>query len=147
MRVTCQHGYYKFYPDDNGSLARFSKLFYIDFVAVKDYYVFKGLETLKNYSIAGSIYYNLPALKTFEGEPWEVMKENSFVFDLTTGLLLPSLSIIATDRLKSFNQYFTADSRILQAGTRDQSLSQILSYDSDFDFDIMRQRIRWIQYE
>lgn len=147
MRVLCDHGFYRFYPDDNGSLARFSHLFAIDLEKERDYYTFSYLKGLKDYSLAGSFYSTGLATKTFEGYPWEIMRANGLVFNFSTGLLVPKIAIINSEKLIPANQFFLCGSRLLQAGSRDQSANQILSYDSDFDFDINKQRIRWVSYE
>lgn len=132
MRVLCRHGHFAFYPRTAADISKFSNFFDVTLKRERDYYTFSGLYGAKNYSLALKPYLNLPALKTYEGEPWEVMKENNFVYSLTLGLIVPKLAIISLVELPLIGFYYRAGGSLLQPGSRTKLGRQILSYSGEF---------------
>lgn len=147
MRVLCRHGHFAFYPKRLSDITRFTSFFKEDLVRVDDYYTFENLAEAENYSILGKPYVNLPALTTYEGKPWEVMRENGFVYHVASGLLVPKLSILIPVNPPQAGYYFLAQTPIIQPGSRNLSLQQILSYDGEFHQDTFRLRVSSYQYE
>ncbi len=133
MRVLCRHGHFAFYPRKASDISKFSNYFDVTLVRERDYYTFEGLLDAPNYSLTGFPFLNLPALATFEGEPWEVMRENGFVYDLRLGLIVPKLSVIGIVDLPLVGYYFLAKGSLVQPGTRTMIGRQILSYSAEFE--------------
>jgi hypothetical protein len=115
-------------------------------VAERDYYTFEGLKDAPSYSLTLSPYLNLPAIKTFEGEPWEVMRENDFVYSLSLEILVPKLSIIGLADLPLVGYVFRGGT-ILQPGTRNLLGQQILSYDGEYIDEAYGLRLSGYEYE
>jgi hypothetical protein len=148
MRILCRHGHFALYPESAEEISKFqswtnTKLFRSD-----DFYTFERLYDLPNYSLTGAPFGNILALKTFEGKPWEVMKENGYVYNVTTKLIVPKLAIVDMVSLNFGQYYYSVQNGILQPGTR-QPLppKQILSYDAYFDCDKFQLKIFGVEYE
>lgn len=135
MRVLCQHGFFFFYPRRASDIVEFTGFFGIELVRENDYYTFPELKGLERYSILGSTYGSLPAIATYEGRhPWEVMRENGWVYSLALGALVPKASITLLVRPPLVDKgYFIAETPLLQPGSRNSAGEQILSYDAFFD--------------
>lgn len=148
MRVLCRHGHFAFFPKRAKDVARYARFFDQDLVREGDYYTFEALAELPRYSIAGKIFGNLPALETYEGRaPWEVMRENDFVYSLQLGLLVPKLAIVSIVQLPRSDTYFISPTPLFQPGVRDTSGQQILSYDAEFIQDSFQLKIIEVAYE
>lgn len=113
-------------------MSRFSNYFDVTLKRERDYYTFDGLYGADSYSLLGKPFLNLPAIKTFEGLPWEVMKENDFVYNLTLGLIVPKLSVIGIVDLPLVGFFYRAGGSLIQPGTRTLLGRQILSYSGEF---------------
>jgi hypothetical protein len=87
MIIKCNHGYYKFYEETPEEIAKFNTFYGQDLTAKDDYYTFAALKDLEKYSIKGALYGALTALESFEGEIWEVMRKNGFVYDFLNKVL------------------------------------------------------------
>lgn len=148
MRVLCRHGHFAFYPRKSSDLNRFAQSFGVDLVREEDYYTFKGLAGAPDYSLALKPYMNLlPAIKTYAGKPWEVMRENGFVFNVALGLVVPKLSIIGLADINQVGFYFVTNVPLLQPGVRTILGRQILSYSGEFYEDKFYLRILEYTYE
>lgn len=133
MRVLCRHGHYAFYPRDSAELARFSDWADIALVQERDYFTFDGLADLETFAIKGKPYGGfLPAIKTFCGEPWEIMRENSFVWNLALEMLVPAASIVNVSKPVPTNWCWQSDVTLFQAGSF-FSGQKVLSFDGELD--------------
>ena len=147
MRVLCRSGHFAFYPRTSSDLARFSKYFAVSLKRENDYYTFEGLFGAKNYSLLGKPYLNLPALKTFEGSPWDVMKANDFVYHIGLGIIVPKLAVIGVVDLPLIGFYFRSKSPLLQPGVRTILGRQIMSYAAEFVYEGDALRVLEFGYE
>ena len=134
MRIVVRHGYFSFYPRNAEELSRIQNIYDLELQRVQDFYTFARLVEAKDYSLIGAPYLNLTANKTFEGKPWEVMRENSFVYHMETQLLLPKTSITTVIDLPLINHYYLVENALIQPGSRLRSGEQIISYDAEFEF-------------
>lgn len=113
MRVRCLHGYFIFDEMRQGQISDFMNLTGLSLVPKDNYYTFEGLEDAPEYSLLGKTYLNLPAVALYEGKPWEVFEANEFVFDFTTGLLVPITSIARIIEIKQAGNMFVSNGLIL----------------------------------
>ena len=91
MKVICENGYYKFYPQKTGDLI----LNRLKLVAVKDYFTFPALAELPAYSIQNQLFWGvIPAEKTFCGRPEELLKVNSLTFNLELNTITPTRLVL-----------------------------------------------------
>ncbi len=148
MRVLVRHGHFAFFPRGPSDIARFARIFDEELVRVGDYYTFEALSELPRYSLIANLFGNLPAITTYEGRsPWEVMRENDFVYNVALGLLVPKLSIVSVMQAPRSDSYFISPTPLIQPGTRDSSGQQVLSYDADFNQDLFQLKVLEVFYE
>lgn len=113
MKVECIHGYFKFSEISPGQIGKFADLFDADIKRSGDHYTFADLVDAPDYSIAGGLFLGVPTLSTYEGEPWEVMKENNLVYNFSLGLVVPVLSVVQVSGLQRSSFYLGSDGLIL----------------------------------
>ena len=108
MRITCQHGYYKFYPQTIGEVEIWRRDRGIDLVKCRDYMTFKECAEFPDYSFTGWILGNSIAKVNYAGEPWEVMEKNGLAW---TPLLGVTEKILNTNLLTAVKGacIYTAD--------------------------------------
>lgn len=147
MRVLCRHGHFSFYPRDADDISRFSNYFSVTLKREEDYYTFERLFEAPHYSLLGKPYINLPAIETYEGSPWDVMRENGFVYHLGTGLIVPKASIVSIVEIPMVGHYFRAGGSLIQPGSRTLLGRQILSYSGEFIKEGLSLRISEFEYE
>jgi hypothetical protein len=131
------HGYFVFEEQRAGEVSDFMRLFEVDLVRKDHYFTFEDLEDAPDYSIAGAPLLNTVAIATFAGLPWEVFEQNELVYDFTTGLLVPLLSITRIVSLKAAGNYFVSPGLILPGSLTDEG-TRVTAYASWFSFDTMK---------
>jgi hypothetical protein len=144
MRLLCRHGHYAFYPEEAYEIQVFNSFYGSSLVRDGDFYTFSGQVGAPNYSLIGKTYKNIPAVARYEGNPWDVMKANGFVFNLVTGLFVPAASIVSVVSLAMTGQFFLTKNTLIQAGAFDARGLKILSYDAEFW--IEQNQLRVIEY-
>ncbi len=148
MRVLCRHGHFAFYPDNAEDVARYCRFFDIELVRSGDFYTFEALADLPRYSLQVKPFGGLPAITTYEGRgPWEVMRENGFVYNVLLERLVPKLTIIGVLQAPRSDSYFISPTPLFQPGVRDSSGQQILSYDAEFIPETSKLKIIQVAYE
>lgn len=132
MRVLCRHGHYAFYPRNEKDISRFSSYYDEELVRERDFYTFPRLQNAPNYSLAGKLYQGTIAIRTFAGEPWEIMRENNYVYHIASGLLVPKAGITIIVDPPQIGYSFLAQSPLLQAGSFNSAGQRLLSFDGEF---------------
>lgn len=138
MRVRCLHGYFIFDEMRQGQISDFMNLTGLSLVSKDNYYTFEGLEDAPEYSLLGKNYLNLPAVALYEGKPWEVFEANEFVFDFTTGLLVPIVSITRLIEIKQAGNLFVTNG-LIQPGSLTKEGKRVKDYAAWFS----RDRLTW----
>lgn len=138
MRVRCIHGYFIFDEMRQGQISDFMNLTGLSLVPKDNYYTFEGLEDAPEYSLLGKTYLNLPAVALYEGKPWEVFEANEFVFDFTTGLLVPIVSITRLVEIKQAGNLFVTNG-LIQPGSLTVEGKRVKNYAAWFS----RDRLTW----
>lgn len=82
MKVICEHGYYKFFPEGASEVVQFEDTFGRELVAVGNYYTFAKLAALENYSIEGQDYGGIPAKVNYAGRVEDVFRENQLKYNI-----------------------------------------------------------------
>lgn len=142
MRVICRNGFFSFYPERSSDVTEFCSYFEIDLVRMEDFYTFPILAEIPNYSIQGAPLSNLVANKTYEGKPWEVLRENRMVYSIEGEILVPMISVVDTVDLYLSNFYYIAQAVLIQPGARSRSGKKIVSYDAQMDLAMRKLNIR-----
>lgn len=130
MKVNCQHGFFIFEEEDPGEVSMFMETFKdIELVSYGRYFTFDDLGNAPDYSIIGKPLIDIPAIKTFEGEPWEVFEANGFVYDFSTGLVRPINSVTQlTSITQAGNILLSPGNGLILPGSITKSGARIKSY-------------------
>lgn len=140
MRVICNHGFVKFYPQQPEDLVRFKRKLGIDLYSERDYFTFEALLDLPRFSIAAMPYEGVPAIKTFEGrDASDVMRENRLVYSMELETIIPVDAVIAvTDLAQSLN-YAIISGPFLEPGARlSGTVQRVVSYNGWLSLDYQR---------
>lgn len=148
MKVLCRHGHFAFFPRDESDISRFANYYNLTLVSENDYYTFPTLKGAPRYSLRLLPWVGLPATVTYEGQnPWDVMRENRFVFSLAFRTVVPVTSVITLIELPRSANYFLASTALIQPGSRLKTGQQILSYDGEYLPDSFKLKIRSFGFE
>lgn len=133
MKIRCIHGYFLFEEEQGGEISQFMSLFGVELVAVENYYTFAKLAEAKDYAIIGGTYLGAPVTKTYEGKPWEIMRENKLIYHFNNDIVQPIDTITDTTDIKQSGSYFLARGLIIPGallnGTRIKSYSGFYVFD------------------
>lgn len=113
MKIECIHGYFKFTETDPGQLSQFESRFGFDLERSGDHFTFADLVDPPLYSIAGDTYLGSPALVTFAGEPWDVMRENGLVYNFALGLVVPIATVLVAPKIQQAGYAFVSNGMLL----------------------------------
>jgi hypothetical protein len=147
MRVICRHGHFAFYPRRASDIYTFATSFNVELEREQDYFTFSGLVGAEEYSLLGKTYLDLPAIKTYQGRPWEVMKANDFIYNMSLETIVPKSSIVGVTELTQKGLFYVCNVPLLQPGVRTVLGRQILSYSGEFSEDKFYLRILEFSYE
>lgn len=146
MQVKCQHGFFKFFEQRVGEIAKFSSLTEFELVPENDYFTFDFISDAPKYALIGGEYLGAQVTKTFEGEPWEIFEENKLVFDFSQDLVLPILSVVKSVELFASDNYYISNGLILPGSVTDDG-QRVTDYSAYFYFDSMKFKYTEVQFE
>ncbi len=148
MRIVCRHGHIAFYPRYAVEISQFVEYWGVSLIRVDDYFTFAPLAELDRFSLAGLAYGNLTANTTYEGRnPWDVMRENEFVYHIGSSVLLPKSSIaIQVDPTLS-SGFWVPATTLVQPGSRNRAGNQILSYSGEYNNHFAELKVSEYSYE
>lgn len=114
MKISCRHGYFIFEETKVGQISDFISWSGLTIVPLPNgTYTFKALENAPRYSLEGKALLDFIALKTFEGEPWEVFEANGVVYDFGKGVVAPILSVTTVTTIRTAGNRFVSPGLIL----------------------------------
>lgn len=114
MRIRCVHGYFKFEEDFSGEIARFVNMYDMEIVSTEEgYYTFPFLLDAEMYALAGKPYLGVVATKTYEGNPWEIMRENNLVYDPSRDIVVPIETITDSLVIEETDTYYISRGLII----------------------------------
>jgi hypothetical protein len=122
MRIVCRHGFFEFFEDGPGEVSTFMSVFGFRLSPFRNRFTFTELLDAETFSVEGVEYLVEIASKTYEGEPWDVMRENGLVFDFIEGKLVPILSIVESIRLSRMGNFYQSNGLILPGSLNDEGL-------------------------
>lgn len=134
MEVKCLGGYFIFTEHGPGEISRLQSLFDLDLSLDGDTFTFTGLVDAPRYSILGGTYLGAPCIKTFEGEPWDVLSENKLVYDFMNDKVVSMATIIQSVSLDLVDYYYLSDGLILPGSITDDG-QRIIDYSAWYSFD------------
>lgn len=146
MRIKCLHGYYMFEESKAGQIADFLNLFGFQLISKDGYYTFSSLDSAPEFSIKGSTYLGAPCTKSFEGKPWEVMKQNGLVYDFVNDAVVALETIAYKIQLLETNSYFLSNGMIVAGSVRDDG-SRVRDYAAHYLFDTAKFKYSEVSFE
>lgn len=146
MEIKCLHGFFKFTEHAEGEISQFASLFDLDLVLQDDYFTFDSLSEAPRYSIAGSTYLGAPATETFEGDPWQVMKQNELVYDFLNDVVVPIATIIQSVTLDLIDYYYLSNGLMLPGSVTDDGF-RVTDYSAWYSFDEATFKYSEVEYE
>lgn len=142
MKIKCLHGFFIFEETKTAQAADFVSLTGLALAPWRADFTFEALAAAPDYSLQGKALLGLPAVKTFEGEPWEVFAANGFVYNFSTGLMVPIASITTMVQIAAAGPVYFSPG-LIQPG----SLTPIGARVRDFSAWYSRSSQRWIYSE
>jgi len=142
MNLKVKHGYFMFRETKVGQISDFMSLTGVSLVPKDDYYTFESLLDAPEYSLIGGTVLNAAAIATFEGKPWEVFEENSLVYNFSTDLVVPILTIVQKTTISPAGNRFISPGLILPGSVTDDG-SRVKDYAAWFS----RDTLRWLYSE
>lgn len=142
MRLRCIHGYFIFEGVSLSQISEFMSYTGLSLILKDNFYTFESLEDAPTYSLAGKTLLDLPAIKTFEGRPWEVFEANKFVYDFNQDLVLPIDSVTQITAIEDAGDRFVSDGLILP-GSLTTAGDRIKGYEGWWS----RDRLSWLYSE
>lgn len=146
MRIKCLHGYFIFEESKAGQVADLINLFGFALSLKDGYYTFSSLAAAPEFSILGDTYLGALATKTFEGKPWEVMRENGLVYDFSKDQVVPIISVTQPIELSSTNRYFLSNGMILAGSLTDEG-SRVKDYAAHYSFELAKFKYSEVSFE
>lgn len=120
MRLICERGFYKFYPEYTGEVKLFQRKFDFSLYPCRDFFTFKELADFPNYSLIGHrIKGTLQiGIVNYSGRPEDVLSENLLTYAPALGQIVNiALANINTISYSENDAYMTM-SQIPQAFAR-----------------------------
>lgn len=130
----------------SGQIATFCQTYGFDIELQDQYYTFSTLLDAPTYSVAGDTYLGAPCIKTFEGPPWEVMRQNKLVYNFVLDQVVPILSVKQTAHIYQTDMYFLSDG-MLMAGTLTDAGKVITDYAAHYIFNVAKFKYSEIDYD
>lgn len=146
MEIKCLHGFFKFTEHSVGEVSQLASLFDLDLVLQDDYYTFSTLADAPKYSIIGLEYLGAVATKTFEGEPWQILKENGLIYDFLNDVVVPQLSIVQRVSIDESDFFYMSDGLILPGSVTDDG-TRVTDYSAWYSFDEASFKYSEVGYE
>lgn len=119
MRIDCLHGYFKFTETKSGQISDYVSLTGAKLVSKENYFTFDYIKEAPLYSLAAKPYLGVPAIKTFEGYPWEVFEANGLIFDFQLNIVRPILTVVNRVKIQAAGQYYVSNGLILPGSITD----------------------------
>lgn len=132
MIIKCDHGFFRFYEDYSGEASDFMFRYGVELEIKDNYFTFSNIAGAIKYSLFNKPYLGFIANTTFEGEPWEIFRENKITYDFILGLVKPINAVSYEVKLYNAGNVYGSPGLIVP-GSRDQNGRMIVSYLCFFD--------------
>ncbi len=129
-----------------GQVSKLTNLFGFEFALKNGYYTFSTLDDAPEYSILGGTFLGAPCIKTFEGKPWEVMRENGLVYDFVNDEVVPILTIVNPVKIYEASNYFLSNGMILPGSVTEDG-SRVKDYAAHYLFDTAKFKYSEVSFE
>ncbi len=134
VQINCLHGYFIFKETAAGQISRFISLFDgLEIEPVDDHFTFSDIAEAPKYSIVGKAYLDAVATETFEGNQWDVMRENGLIYNFQTGLVVQIETVMQRFEVDRAANFFVSNGLILPGSIRDDGF-RVTDYSAFYNF-------------
>ncbi len=145
MTIKCLHGYFMFDETKIGQISDYLSFYGLPLVKKDTYYTFETLKDAPRYSIKGGFYLGAICTKTFEGEPWEVMRENGLVYNFILDKVVPIASVTQRPNINQAANYFFSDGLLLPGSVRNDG-KRVKDYTAGYSFASIKYKYSEVVY-
>ena len=131
MKIRCSHGFYYFREEKIGEISDFISLYGLSLSAENDYYTFDLLLGAPKYSILGNTYLGADVIKTFEGEPHEILRQNELVYNFQKGVVEPISNVSINISIFNAGNYYSSNGLIVAGSIMDDG-QRVRDYSATF---------------
>lgn len=144
MIVDCIHGFYKFVPENLGDIAIWQDYNEKELVSAGEYYTFKSLAEMPNYSFIGGTYAGNPLIVNYSGEQSEVLRQNNLIYDYDKDTFMSKYLMFA--QLNYDDDLYPNTPILPQAGTI-RGLQRMVGFSGFWDYKFNIYKILRFDYE
>jgi hypothetical protein len=119
----------------------------VELVRSEEFYTFPLLTEAPKFSLKGLGYLGLEATVNYEGNPWDIMRENGFVYNIGRESLSLKESILTLASPALSGYCFLSTTPLIQPGSRNEIGRQVLSYDGEFNVESFHLKLSEFGYE
>lgn len=146
MRIICENGFYKFFPEKIAEVKRFQTKFGVELVECEDYFTFPVLAALPNYSFIGHVYSGvIVGLANYAGKREEVMAANGLTYHIGLKRLILRASFSGFTKLDYVVSNYIFTNTLPQAYFYDNN-GLITGFNGFVDVDFMKFKIERFFY-
>lgn len=146
MKLICNNGFYKFFPDFVGEIKLWENKNGIRLFRRGDYWTFEQLVYFPEYSIKGFPLWDLyNGEVNLEATPEEIMGKNNLTFDLKKLTITPRADVVLR-RLDYSEGAFLTFPELPQAFALDKDAEQIVGFEAFVDVRLNQYRIERFFY-
>ena len=120
MRIFCENGFYKFFPETALDIPIFERKNKVSLTNFDGDYSFSAMKFYPRFSILGQLYGSLPALATYAGRYADLFKANGFVYSLKLGQVVPKALVALQTVAYTDGAAFMSSGELPQAGALDK---------------------------
>lgn len=142
MKIKCLHGFFMFEETRVGQVFDFMSYTGFRLVPRESYFTFETLQEAPKYSLNKKPVLGVPAIKTFEGEPWEVFEANGLVYDFTLDLVRKIETVTLQTQIQTAGNRFISPGLILP-GSINQNGQRVRDFSGYFS----RDTLKWLYTE
>lgn len=145
MRIICETGFYKFFPETIAEVKRLSTKYGIELVQCEDYFTFPILAALPKFSFVGHPYSGtILGLANHAGKREEVLAANGLTYSVSLNRLLLSSTLVFNKMNYSYSNYIVMNT-LPQAYYYDNT-GLITGFSGFVDLDFMKYKIERFFY-
>lgn len=147
MRLICEKGFYKFFPDYIGEVKLWENKNGIKLYESRDFFTFQDLKNFPNYSFKGQKVFNdIKASSNYAGKPEDVLAKNGLTYNIKTATITQRADALI-QRLDYVNGAYLTFPSMPQAFALDKDLQPITGFSGFVDVKLGTYKVERLFYE
>lgn len=147
MKLICDKGYYKFFPDYVGEVKLWENKNGIRLYPKGEFWTFESLAKIPNYSFVGHLIYGIiPAITNYAGDPVDVLAKNNLTYNVNLATITPK-AVVLIQRLNYANGAYLTFPSLPQAFALDKDLNRVTGFEAFIDVKMNIYKIERLFYE